>query len=60
MNAPEANEYPTFPAPPFDPFPEPQTIPRGWDLSELILDMPPAYQFTDTKGDYRVYVQNPL
>ncbi len=26
----------------FDPFPEPHTIPSGWDLSELIPDPQPA------------------
>ena len=26
----------------FDPFPEPHTIPSGWDLSELLSDPQPA------------------
>jgi hypothetical protein len=26
----------------FDPFPEPHTIPSGWDLSELLSDPLPA------------------
>lgn len=40
MNSPFApqEQYEVFPSPLFDPFPEPQTMPKGWDLSEL----PPA------------------
>lgn len=30
------------PEPIFDPFPEPQTMPSGWDLSALTLDPVPA------------------
>ena len=26
----------------FDPFPEPQTVPSGWDLSELLSSPQPA------------------
>ncbi len=41
MNSPFApqEQYEVFPSPLFDPFPEPQTMPKGWDLSEL----PPAW-----------------
>jgi hypothetical protein len=27
----------------FDPFPEPHTIPAGWDISGLLSDPQPAY-----------------
>ncbi|MGQ9833543.1 MAG: hypothetical protein ACUVRJ_07080 [Candidatus Villigracilaceae bacterium] len=27
--------FEVFPSPIFDPFPEPQTMPKGWDLSEF-------------------------
>lgn len=29
-------QYEVFPSPVFDPFPEPQTMPKGWDLSEIL------------------------
>jgi len=28
-------QFEVFPSPLFDPFPEPQTMPKGWDLSAL-------------------------
>jgi hypothetical protein len=37
------NENPNVPeAPIFDPFPEPNTMPAGWDLSGLTSDPAPA------------------
>jgi len=37
------NENPKVPeAPLFDPFPEPRTMPSGWDLSGLLPDSGPA------------------
>jgi hypothetical protein len=36
-------------APFFDPFPEPQTIPKGWDLSGLIS--PPRLFVTEPAND---------
>lgn len=37
MNTPSApqEQYEVFPSAVFDPFPEPQTMPKGWDLSGL-------------------------
>jgi len=38
-----------IPAPPiFDPFPEPITMPAGWDLSSLVSDFLPA---SSSQGD---------
>lgn len=33
----------------FDPFPEPQTMPAGWDLSAL-LSAPKMYSVTETES----------
>lgn len=35
MNTPSISQetFEVFPSPIFDPFPEPQTMPKGWDLS---------------------------
>ncbi len=38
-----SNENTSAPqAPIFDPFPEPQTMPSGWDLSRLVLEDGPT------------------
>jgi hypothetical protein len=38
VKPPDMENESTTPLPEwFDPFPEPQTMPSGWDLSELIL-----------------------
>ena len=34
----------------FDPFPEPHTIPSGWDLSELLSDPQPERVFDMSLG----------
>jgi hypothetical protein len=36
MNAAKNNENETIQTSPFDPFPEPRTVPNGWDVSNLI------------------------
>ncbi len=38
-------------APLFDPFPEPQTMPAGWDLSGLVSDAGPAPSAQTTDED---------
>ncbi len=35
MNTPKATDQAAAQAPIFDPFPEPQTMPKGWDFSGL-------------------------
>lgn len=35
-------------SPIFDPFPEPNTMPSGWDLSGLIPDLTPAATVEDS------------
>jgi hypothetical protein len=35
MNTPNKSKPETEQAPIFDPFPKPQTIPSGWDMSEF-------------------------
>jgi hypothetical protein len=37
MNAPKSMDKETAQTPIFDPFPEPQTMPKGWDFSGLML-----------------------
>lgn len=53
MNAPFApqEQFEIFPSPVFDPFPEPQTMPKGWDLSELA---PSPSRFTESQPDNRI------
>jgi hypothetical protein len=51
MTTPNENQEFT-PSEVFDPFPKPQTIPTGWDVSELMSDTRsvPAAEL-DTKAD---------
>jgi len=36
-----------------EPFPEPQTIPSGWDLSGLAAEAPLALTTADSEGETR-------
>lgn len=62
MNPSQEYDYEseTLPAPIFDPFPEPQTIPKGWDLSGLRFGSPSTLQPTDWNGEPSAYAQDPL
>ncbi len=42
MNAPTSTDQTAAPAPIFDPFPEPQTMPKGWDFSGLVPAKDPS------------------
>lgn len=47
MNTPSNSQetFEVFPSPIFDPFPEPQTMPKGWDLSGFTSSAnPPAVE----------------
>ncbi len=62
MNTPEEydHENDTLPAPIFEPFPEPQTIPKGWDLSGLKFAPSQTPQPMDWNGEPSAYAQNAL
>lgn len=38
MNTPKFNNFEVQQGPIFEPFPEPRTMPEGWDLSEFGLN----------------------
>jgi hypothetical protein len=42
MNASKTTDEEITPTSIFDPFPEPQTIPRGWDVSNFISKRKPS------------------
>jgi hypothetical protein len=39
----------------YDPFPEPQTLPSGWDLASIIGESQPTTGETESKPDEEIH-----